>query len=39
MHSPVEMVDFRDVEATISLVCAFLRDLDPGERFQHPLPV
>jgi endoglucanase len=39
MHSPVEMIDFRDVEATISLVCAFLRDLEPGERFQHPLPV
>jgi putative aminopeptidase FrvX len=29
MHSPVEMVDLGDVEATIELLVAFVTDLDP----------
>jgi putative aminopeptidase FrvX len=28
MHSPVEMVDLRDVEATIELLVAFASSLD-----------
>ena len=30
MHSPVEMVDLADVEATIELVAAFAAALEPG---------
>ncbi len=29
MHSPVELVDLRDVEATIELLVAFASGLDP----------
>src|SRR4029079_7465920 len=30
MHSPVEMVDLADVEATVELLVAFVPSLDPG---------
>jgi putative aminopeptidase FrvX len=30
MHSPVEMVDLRDVEATVELLVALVTSLDPG---------
>lgn len=30
MHSPVEMVDLADVEATVQLMVAFVENLDPG---------
>jgi putative aminopeptidase FrvX len=30
MHSPVEMVDLADVEATVELVAAFALALGPG---------
>jgi putative aminopeptidase FrvX len=30
MHSPVEMVDLRDVEATVALLVAFAESLEPG---------
>ena len=30
MHSPVEMVDLGDVEATVELVAAFALALEPG---------
>lgn len=33
MHSPVETADPRDIEAVVSLVVAFLRDIGAGERF------
>ena len=37
MHSPVELVDLGDVEATIKLVTAFVKDLKADERFAHSL--
>ena len=37
MHSPVEMADLGDVEATIKLVTAFVKDLKADERFAHTL--
>ena len=30
MHSPVEMVDLADVEATVELIAAFVKTIDPG---------
>ena len=33
MHSPVELCDLDDVEATIRLTVAFLRRLEPGLTF------
>jgi putative aminopeptidase FrvX len=30
MHSPVEMVDLADVEATVELIRAFVNRLEPG---------
>ena len=30
MHSPVEMVQFEDVENTAKLIAAFTRRLEPG---------
>jgi putative aminopeptidase FrvX len=30
MHSPVEMVDLADVEATVELVAAFVRGIEAG---------
>jgi putative aminopeptidase FrvX len=30
MHSPVEMVDLADVEATVELMAAFATSLEPG---------
>jgi len=35
--SPVETVDIGDVEATIKLVTAFVKDLKADERFEHKL--
>lgn len=35
MHSPNEMVDVKDLEATARLVAAFCRDLKAGEDFIH----
>jgi putative aminopeptidase FrvX len=35
MHSPVEMVDLRDVEHTIRLVEAFARSLTSADVFEH----
>ncbi|MDD4348320.1 MAG: M42 family metallopeptidase [Opitutales bacterium] len=34
MHSPVELVDMADVESTVRLVVAFIRDLKAGEHFE-----
>jgi putative aminopeptidase FrvX len=30
MHSPVEMVDLADVEATVELIAAFAASIEPG---------
>jgi putative aminopeptidase FrvX len=30
MHSPVEMVDLADVEATVQLMVAFVEAIEPG---------
>jgi putative aminopeptidase FrvX len=35
MHSPVEMVDLADVEATVELVAAFASALEPGLDFRR----
>jgi putative aminopeptidase FrvX len=33
MHSTVEMLDLRDLEATAKLLAAFAADVKKGERF------
>jgi putative aminopeptidase FrvX len=35
MHSPNEMIDVADLEATARLIAAFCRDLKPGDDFVH----
>lgn len=37
MHSPVEMADRRDVDATIALLTAFIADLKVTDDFRHRL--
>lgn len=37
MHSPVETVDLGDVDNTIKLIIAFIKDLRADERFAHQL--
>jgi putative aminopeptidase FrvX len=33
MHSPVEVIDLRDLEALARLLAAFCRSVKPGESF------